>query len=392
MARSWLIDSRAIAKKVKNASCSSSSIQITDCGANRECPNCRCRIDNSDVSPHWPGLPAGVKFDPSDTEILEHLAAKCGVGNSKAHMFIDEFIPTLEHDQGICYTHPENLPGAKKDGTSIHFFHRTINAYATGQRKRRKIQNQHNANEEHVRWHKTGKTKPVIENGVQKGWKKIMVLYKSLKGGCKPEKSNWVMHQYHLGTEEEEHDGEYVVSKISYHQQKQTDKNDDSPMIEEPDNLTIRTSPRTPKTFTPNPPRPWKSMIDADQNMHQEAKFSAEGSHLPPLAIQCENDLDYPAWLAGESQAAENPDLNCLDDSLLCDELLDSSSLLKNSVKNQVSYNGCAHCTNETTGNNDASCGISELENLEFDTPPDLPLADLQFGSQESILSWLDRL
>lgn len=61
--------------------------------------------------PEWPGLPAGVKFDPSDGELLEHLAAKCGVGNSKQHVLIDEFIPTLEWNEGICHTHPENLPG-----------------------------------------------------------------------------------------------------------------------------------------------------------------------------------------------------------------------------------------------------------------------------------------
>lgn len=63
------------------------------------------------VSHEWPGLPAGVKFDPSDVQLLEHLAAKCGVGNAKPHVLIDEFIPTLEEDKGICYTHPENLPG-----------------------------------------------------------------------------------------------------------------------------------------------------------------------------------------------------------------------------------------------------------------------------------------
>ena len=85
--------------------------------------------------------------------------------------------------------------------------------------------------------------------------------------------------------------------------------------------------------------------------------------------------MDYPAWLAGESQAAENSDMNCLDNTLLCNELLDSSSLLKSSVNNQVPYTGSAHGTVEMTGNNDASCGISVLENLEFDTPPDLPLA-----------------
>lgn len=63
------------------------------------------------VSPEWPGFPVGVKFDPSDAELLEHLAAKCGLENTEPHLFIHEFIPTIEGDQGICYTHPENLPG-----------------------------------------------------------------------------------------------------------------------------------------------------------------------------------------------------------------------------------------------------------------------------------------
>lgn len=62
-------------------------------------------------SHEWPGLPAGVKFDPSDVELLDHLAAKRGEGKSDPHLFIDEFIPTLEGEGGICYTHPENLPG-----------------------------------------------------------------------------------------------------------------------------------------------------------------------------------------------------------------------------------------------------------------------------------------
>ncbi|XP_039039506.1 SUPPRESSOR OF GAMMA RESPONSE 1-like [Hibiscus syriacus] len=391
VSRSWLVDNRTIAKKVKNAS-SSSSFEITDRGANRECPNCHYRIDNSDVFPQWPGLPVGVKFDPSDAELLDHLAAKCGVGDSKQHLFIDEFIPTLGECQGICYTHPENLPGAKKDGSSVHFFHRTINAYATGQRKRRKIHNQDDTN---VRWHKTGKTKAVIENGVHKGWKKIMVLYKRLKKECKPEKSNWVMHQYHLGHDEEEHDGEYVVSKISYQQQKQTEKKDDSLMTRYPDNLMIRASPRTPKTITPNPPRPYKSMLydDINENTHQVfILFIRTKSHLPKDSVQCKDNADYPAWWAEESQAAENSDFNGLDDFLLCNELLDSSSLQTISVKNRVSNVGCTDGITETKGNNSVACGISELENLEFDTPPDVTLADLQFGSQDSSLSWLDRL
>ena len=71
------------------------------------------------VSHEWPGFPAGVKFDPSDVELIEHLAAKCGVGNSKPHKFIDVFIPTLDGEGGICYTHPENLPGKQAPNFSI---------------------------------------------------------------------------------------------------------------------------------------------------------------------------------------------------------------------------------------------------------------------------------
>jgi len=109
--------------------------------------------------------------------------------------------------------------------------------------------------EEHWRWHKTGKTKAIIENGICKGFKKIMVLHVRSKSGFKPYKSNWVMHQYHLGTEEDEKEGEYVVSKIFYQQQKKTEKNEDNPMVEDPDNIVSRTGPRTPKPNPPNPPR-----------------------------------------------------------------------------------------------------------------------------------------
>jgi hypothetical protein len=62
------------------------------------------------------GLPAGVKFDPTDQELIEHLEAKVRSGGTAAaetpsHPLIDEFIPTIEGEDGICYTHPEKLPG-----------------------------------------------------------------------------------------------------------------------------------------------------------------------------------------------------------------------------------------------------------------------------------------
>lgn len=107
-----------------------------------------------------------------------------------------------------------------------------------------------------MRWHKTGKTKSILENGVRKGWKKIMVLYKGSKRGCKPDKANWVMHQYHLGAEEDEKDGELVVSKIFYQlHTKQTERLDMDSVEEESNVFALRVSPRTPKTNTPQPPR-----------------------------------------------------------------------------------------------------------------------------------------
>lgn len=164
-----------------------------------------------------PGLPAGVKFDPSDQEILEHLEAKVLGDVRKLHPLIDEFIPSIEGENGICYTHPEKLPGVNKDGQVRHFFHRPSKAYTTGTRKRRKVHTDADGGE--TRWHKTGKTRPVTTNGNIKGYKKILVLYTNYGRQRKPEKTNWVMHRYHLGDNEEEKDGELVVSKVFYQTQ-----------------------------------------------------------------------------------------------------------------------------------------------------------------------------
>ncbi|XP_068648824.1 NAC domain-containing protein 75-like [Aristolochia californica] len=185
------------------------------CGS-KQCPGCGHKLERK---PDWLGLPAGVKFDPTDQELIEHLEAKVESENSKSHPLIDEFIPTIEGEDGICYTHPEKLPGVTRDGLSRHFFHRPSKAYTTGTRKRRKIQTECDLQGGETRWHKTGKTRPVMVNGKQKGCKKILVLYTNYGKHRKPEKTNWVMHQYHLGQHEEEKEGELVVSKIFYQTQ-----------------------------------------------------------------------------------------------------------------------------------------------------------------------------
>ncbi|KAI4296814.1 hypothetical protein L6164_036737 [Bauhinia variegata] len=183
------------------------------------CPSCGHNIEFQEQTGihDLPGLPAGVKFDPNDQEILEHLEAKVLSDVRKLHPLIDEFIPTLEGENGICYTHPEKLPGVNKDGQIRHFFHRPSKAYTTGTRKRRKVHTDEEGSE--TRWHKTGKTRPVFVGGGLKGFKKILVLYTNYGRQRKPEKTNWVMHQYHLGNNEEEKDGELVVSKVFYQTQ-----------------------------------------------------------------------------------------------------------------------------------------------------------------------------
>ncbi|XP_031396116.1 NAC domain-containing protein 73-like [Punica granatum] len=165
-----------------------------------------------------PGLPAGVKFNPTDHEILEHLEAKAMEDGKRLHPLVDEFIKTLEGDSGICCSHPEELPGVRSDGQIRHFFHRPSKAYSTGNWKRRRIHMGKNTEDE-TRWHKTGKTRPILSGGKVKGFKKILVLYTNHGRQRKPEKTNWVMHQYHLGNNEEEKDGELVVSKVFYQTQ-----------------------------------------------------------------------------------------------------------------------------------------------------------------------------
>ena len=56
-------------------------------------------------------LPAGVKFDPTYQELIEHLQAKVSADSARYPSLIDLFIPTINSEHDIWYTHPEKLPG-----------------------------------------------------------------------------------------------------------------------------------------------------------------------------------------------------------------------------------------------------------------------------------------
>ncbi|KAL6652526.1 hypothetical protein ACP70R_011451 [Stipagrostis hirtigluma subsp. patula] len=341
------------------------------------------------VSVELPGLPAGVKFDPSDLELLEHLEGNSNLPNSKPHALINEFIPTIEESEGICYTHPENLPGVKMDGSSHHFFHKISNAYTSGQRKRRKINNSdHAVCDENIRWHKTGKSRPVCDdNGVQKGWKKILTLYTGpRRGGIKMDKTGWVMHQYHLGVDESENDGELVVSKVFYQpSSKKIDKSEMDVSVAECDALgnsgmdasvsgydvsAVKIDPRTPKTDPPQPHRPNNSPCETEQYTpvlqdQREEEFGASVSGVKDEAIE------YTSWYAGSSQAVEDV------------ALANSEEPVQPTCTEQPQPSDCS--------NMDAFLGLLDLDDTLpcHRTPSDFgTLADLQFGSQDSLGSW----
>ncbi|XP_033133832.1 SUPPRESSOR OF GAMMA RESPONSE 1-like [Brassica rapa] len=109
--RSWLVDSNGTATKITSASSQNDPHQVVWNGnPTRLCPNCQHVIDNSYEVDDWPGLPQGVKFDPSDPEIIYHLLAKSGLLGLSSHPFINEFITTVNQYDGICYALPKNLP------------------------------------------------------------------------------------------------------------------------------------------------------------------------------------------------------------------------------------------------------------------------------------------
>ncbi|KAJ0813224.1 putative transcription factor NAM family [Helianthus annuus] len=421
--QSWLVDSNRFASKIKSASgaCDPENIKWKS-NPTKACPNCHHIVDNSDVNQAWPGLPRGVKFDPLDQEIIWHLLAKSGARGFQPHPFIDEFIPTVDEDDGICYTHPQKLPGVQQDGSVSHFFHRAIKAYNTGTRKRRKI---HGDDFGDFRWHKTGRTKPVVLDGVQQGCKKIMVLYVSPVKGGKAEKTNWVMHQYHLGTGEDEKEGEYVISKVFYQQQLQSKPNgkDEEIVVSDFAAPVVKVDPVTPKSVTPEPPRAEKRVVDtgleqepaetfADPVQHEmepvnEVELETSGGKLGEDEDNMTNEnhvSDIPGanndsqggeevkWWDSESQYILDSQ-QLVEGLSLCDEFLQSQSPQRdaeNQPNGKPRLADYAHLGAENLKKDLEACQDLVLDpaNLELDTPPDFRLSQLEFESQESFIAW----
>ena len=84
-------------------------------------------------------------------------------------------------------------------------------AFKRGTWTRRKIQSECGM---HAMWHNTGNTLSVMVNGRQTGSKKVLVLHTNKN--FDQQRTNWVMHQYHLGDLEQEKELEMVLCRIFY--------------------------------------------------------------------------------------------------------------------------------------------------------------------------------
>ncbi|PSR91201.1 NAC domain-containing protein [Actinidia chinensis var. chinensis] len=312
-------------------------------------------------------VPRGVKFDPSDEEIIWHLIAKVGVRNMEPHPLIDEFISTVKEDDRICYTHPQHLPA--------------IMAYNTGTRKGRKIQVVDFGD---VLWHKTGRTKPVILDGAQQGCKKIMVLYVSPIKGGKAEKTNRVMHQYHLVTAKDEKEGEYVISKVFYKQQfKQTDKCEQD-LPKGTDVIIPKVDPVTPKSVIPEPPRTERRFVSFDPGQESAISLTdplsrqikeTETSIFSPFYPFKHNEMEHV-----EDKTEAPYDKPNYQDSLPEENLADPMGDNNDNQTGKIQNGG--------TDLEECQDLVLDPANLELDTTPDFRLSQLEFGSQESFLAW----
>uniref|UniRef100_A0ACD5X217 Uncharacterized protein n=1 Tax=Avena sativa TaxID=4498 RepID=A0ACD5X217_AVESA len=153
----------------------------------------------------WPGLPRGVQFNPSDGDLLWHLAAEIGNGLAHRHPFISEFIKSGDEDGGFGCTHPQDLPGTRQDGQASYFFHKKVNLY-------------NNKNDKYINWQKSGASKSIIMDGSLQGCKEVFVLYAFKNSDDGPQRTEWELHQYRIKNRMEG-EGELVVSKIFYKSQ-----------------------------------------------------------------------------------------------------------------------------------------------------------------------------
>uniref|UniRef100_A0A804QP94 NAC domain-containing protein n=1 Tax=Zea mays TaxID=4577 RepID=A0A804QP94_MAIZE len=136
-------------------------------------------------SQSWPGLPSGVEFNPSDSDLLWHVAAEVGNAIAERHPFINEFIKFVDDVREFICTHPQHIPGVRQDGRASYFFHRSFEPYI-------------NENDVNNCWKKIGSHRSIILDGTLTGCKEVFALYADMPSDKRSQETDWRLHQYHL--------------------------------------------------------------------------------------------------------------------------------------------------------------------------------------------------
>lgn len=134
-----------------------------------------------------------------------------------------------------------------------------------------------------------------------------MVLYANAKGAARPGKAKWVMHQYHIGPEEDELEGQLVVSKIFY-QQHSAATHSEIECGEESEMLGVKVDPRTPNTSTPLPPRLTEDSPKEDNG--NSLQFLLNQCHEYSFPIDSRNNNDISTAAEAISTPQEFSDLD----------------------------------------------------------------------------------
>lgn len=110
--------------------------------------------------------------------------------------------------------------------------------------------------------------------------------------------------------------------------------------------------------------------------MEQDAQFISEVPQCPLSSIQLGDENLNPAWLAGESQGVDDPNLIDIDVSLLCNEILDSFPPIDDPGYKHIPYfSDCSQRIEPLEQDHNALSRIPDLDNIEVYTPPDFQLA-----------------
>ncbi|KAL6882556.1 hypothetical protein ACP4OV_011246 [Aristida adscensionis] len=241
------------------------------------------------------------------------IADKIGSATHLSNHVIGESVKRAYVECPKCQYHIHTSTCMKVDGSSRYFFHSVSNAYKSGTRIKRKV-------EEHIRWRKSGESKAIHDDdGVIRGWKKILVLVEDAKN-VGHNKNEWVMHQY--GLEKDEKAGGLLVSKVFYQSSKRTGKplsvkkSGKSHMnvaaVEHEASIVKNDSGTQGKD--PTQPHGWH---DSPYETEQHAPMQLDqGKELSGTSIfqQEDEEAQYTAWFTEQLQAGEDVDRHDWDE------------------------------------------------------------------------------